>query len=116
MKVGDVVADRFQVELLTGSGAMGSVFRALDRATGAHVALKVMSGSAASADRFAREASALSELVHPAVVRYVEQGATDQGEHYLAMEWLEGEDLEGRLGRQGLTIAETVALGRRVAE
>ncbi|EYF01959.1 serine/threonine-protein kinase [Chondromyces apiculatus] len=42
----EVVADRFQVERLAGAGGMGRVYRALDRRSGAPVALKVLRGSA----------------------------------------------------------------------
>src|SRR5262249_43679468 len=41
---------------------------------------------------------------------------TPAGEPFLAIEWLEGEDLGARLRRDGLTVAETLALGARVAE
>src|SRR5688572_28006092 len=73
----------------------------LDRETDEPVALKVMLGAATRdlRDRFLREARLLSELRHPAIVRYVESGVTPAGEAWLAMEWLEGEGLDMRLGR-----------------
>jgi tetratricopeptide (TPR) repeat protein len=98
---------------------MGVVFRARDAHTGASVALKVLHAGA-DAVRFEREARVLAELDHPGIVRYVAHGASGRGDGgerpWLAMEWLEGEDLETRLARQGLTVTETVVLGRRVAE
>ena len=116
MRAGDLVDDRFAVENLAGTGAMGAVYRARDRLTGAEVALKVMRGSAAEGPRFAREAQVLAELRHPAIVQYIGHGRTTTGERYLAMEWLEGETLSERLARLGLRMRETVALGLRVAE
>ncbi|MCC6559471.1 MAG: protein kinase [Polyangiaceae bacterium] len=117
MKPGDTVADRFLIERLAGSGGMGAVYRALDRHTGEAVALKVMWGRGLEhAERFTREAQALAELRHPGIVRYIAHGATATGEPYLALEWLEGESLGERLRRRGLTIAESVTLGIRVAE
>src|SRR5690349_20196711 len=116
MRAGAVVADRFEIERVAGTGGMGTVYRARDRASGgAVVALKVVSGQQ-SADRFAREARVLAEVRHPGIVRYIDHGRTDGSELYLAMEWLEGEDLGKRLGRTGLTAAESVALTSRVAE
>src|SRR5262249_49662727 len=56
------------------------------------------------------------ELRHAGIVRYVAHGETPDGELFLAMEWLEGEDLASRLRRMPLTTDETVALGKRVAE
>ncbi|MGK3998165.1 protein kinase domain-containing protein [Sorangium sp. So ce1024] len=117
MKPGDIVADRFLIERLAGSGGMGSVYRALDRRTGETAALKVMSGRGLEhGERFAREAQVLAELRHPGIVRYIAQGATESGEPWLALEWLEGESLAERLRRRGLTVAECVVLGLRVAE
>jgi tetratricopeptide (TPR) repeat protein len=117
MQVGDVVAGRFDVEFLAGSGGMGHVWRAKDRQSGGPVAVKVVhAGSAQQAERFAREGRLLAELAHPAIVRYVSHGLTRAGEPYLAMEWLEGEDLGARLERSGLTLWDSVALVSRVAE
>jgi tetratricopeptide (TPR) repeat protein len=116
MRPGDVVADRFEIEELAGSGAMGSVFRTRDRLTGERVALKTLRDEGkAFADRFVREGRIMASLTHPAVVRYVAHGGTAAGELWLVMEWLDGEDLSRRLGRMGLTLAESAALGARVA-
>jgi len=96
---------------------MGSVYRALDHVGGSTVALKVLAHAEAGGDaRFAREAKLLSELSHPGIVRYVDHQTGAGAVRYIAMEWLEGEDLASRLGRGGLTVAETVCLGMRVAE
>ena len=116
MKTGDVVAGRFVVEELIGSGGMGDVHRVLDRTTGAHVALKSLRTRSGDAERFLREAQILAELSHPAIVRHVANGVSADGELYIAMEWLEGEDLEKRLARAPTTVAESLALVTRVAE
>ena len=89
MWIGDVVADRFVIEHPAVSGGMGSVFRALDRLTGERVAVKVIDDDAPSAgERFRLEANVLSELSHPAIVRYIAHGETDAGDAFLVMEWL----------------------------
>ncbi|HTN85840.1 MAG TPA: protein kinase, partial [Sorangium sp.] len=116
MRVGDVLGGRFTLDGLAGSGGMGEVFRARDHATGQDVAVKVMlARHAGERARFEREAWVLSELRHPAVVQFVAHGETPQGEPYLAMEWLEGEDLRARLARGMLGVDESVALAARVA-
>ncbi len=116
MHAGDVIADRFEIERLAGAGGMGRVYQAVDRAGGGRVALKVLQRCGAhEALRFAREARLLASLRHPAVVRYVAHGATREGDPYLVMDWLEGETLSARLRRQGLDVAESVALARRIA-
>lgn len=110
--------ERFQVISLAGTGGMGAVFRALDTRTGQVVALKVLLSSMKpdAETRFEREARALSELNHPAVVRYVGRGRTSQGQPYLAMEWVEGETLCSKLRSGPLSVAETIALGARIAD
>ncbi|MBK9034162.1 MAG: protein kinase [Myxococcales bacterium] len=109
--------DRFIVERKIGEGGMGVVYRARDRASGDAVALKLLAqGNDADDARFAREARILGELRHPAIVRYVAHGRTASGQPYLAMAWLDGEDLGARLRRQGLTVAEAVVVATRLAE
>ena len=117
MRSGDIIGDRFEIERLVGRGGMGEIYRARDRRTGAPAALKWLRvRSIEDRTRFEREAQTLAELHHPHIVRYVAHGATPHGEPYLAMEWLDGEDLGARLSRGHLTINETIALGLRVAE
>ena len=117
MRAGDLIADRFEVELLAGSGGVGQVYRARDRLNGSPIALKVLRlPSARDTERFAREARVLARLRHPSIVRYVAHGKTPGGEPYMAMEWLDGEDLASRLAREPLTLAESAAVVRRAAE
>ncbi len=103
--------------MLAGSGGVGQVFRAHDRLEDQLVALKVLRPpSARDVERFAREVRVLQRVQHPAIVRYVAHGRTAENDPYLAMEWLEGEDLAARLARSPLTVAESVELVRRAAE
>ena len=117
MSPGDLLADRFEIEQLAGSGGSGRVYRARDRRTGEAVAVKVLHGAEIDtyAERFAREARVLSVLSHPGIVRYVAHGTTAAGEPYLAMEWLDGESLRDRIARRELSLREAVELGRNVA-
>ena len=113
---GDVLAHRFVLERLAGSGGMGHVYRALDRDTGAAVALKVLGvTSGDEADRFRREAAVLATLSHPAIVRYVAHGTTAAGDPFLAMEWLEGHDLGVALRGGGMAAAGAVSMFARIA-
>jgi len=93
---------------------MGTVYRAVDKLDGAVVALKLLRGTQAiDIERFEREASVLAELRHPGIVRYVAHGVSGAGERYLAMEWLDGEDLAARIARQRLSVSESLRLVRR---
>jgi eukaryotic-like serine/threonine-protein kinase len=114
---GMVVANRFELESQAGEGGMGAVWRARDRATGVTIALKLLhEHDARHAERLAREARTLAELTHPGIVRYVAHGVARDGATYMAMEWLEGEDLAGRLLQGPLPIRDCIVLAHRVAD
>jgi len=116
VREGDVIAGRFALVSLAGRGGMGEVWRAEDAVDGATVALKMLTDvEAGDAARFAREARVLAQLSHSAIVRYLAHGAGDEGA-WLAMEWLEGEDLAKRLSHTPLTVAETLSIARRVSD
>lgn len=127
----ELIDGRFRVERLVARGGMGSVYFARDlRDDGAAIALKVIdssggdssasSGESSSAstngEDAGREAELLSELRHPAIVRFVSSGTLVDGRSYIAMAWVDGEDLGRHLGDRALTVADTLRLGRRIAE
>jgi len=92
------------------------VYRAVDLGSGQAVALKILTlDDPGAGERFEREARTLADLQHPHVVRYVDHGVTEEGELYLAMEWLDGESLAHRLGRGALSVEESVELASGVA-
>jgi tetratricopeptide (TPR) repeat protein len=116
---GALIAKRFAIERLVQWGGMGVVYKALDRATGQPVAVKLIQGTSHAADhaaRFAREIEILASIDHPRVARHVAHGQTGEGETFLAMEWLEGEDLRSRLARGALSPRDSLTLLKRAAE
>jgi eukaryotic-like serine/threonine-protein kinase len=114
LRAGTVVGDRFAIEALAGTGGMGQVYRAHDSQTGTQVALKILHPSHPGTEaRFAREARLLASLDHPNIVRYLAH--SEHPPFYLAMEWLEGEDLGRRLARGPFGVHDTLELGRRLA-
>jgi serine/threonine protein kinase len=102
---GAYFADRFRIESLLGTGAMGKVFRAMDVRTHVPVAVKVLHPDKARKEqvlqRFRREADILGELNHPGIVRVIDAGNAADGTDYLVMELLEGMTLRDRLRTQG---------------
>ena len=115
---GTLVANRFEIQQASGAGGMGTVFRAYDRFCGKCVALKLMHSTRASVsetERFTREAQVLATLHHPNIVSYVAHGHTSEGQQYLALEWLDGEDLARRLTRGPLSFSDTLKFLRRIA-
>jgi serine/threonine protein kinase len=104
--------EEFELREVIGAGTVGTVHRAIDKSTGAEVAVKILL-PAISRDpnitaRFAREMSILEKLNHPNVVAYCGGGVTDARLFY-AMELVEGPTLEEILRRRRkLSWQETV--------
>jgi eukaryotic-like serine/threonine-protein kinase len=101
---------KYQILDLVGEGAMGVVYRALDPVLNRVVAIKVMGDGIARndehRDRFLREAQAAGSLQHPNVITIFDFGEVE-GHLFIAMEYLEGSDLEHLLAqRTPLSIAE----------
>jgi predicted Ser/Thr protein kinase len=96
---------KFEVVRLLGKGAMGEVYLGRDPKLGREVALKVISAGSAFGEeaqaRFEREARAAAMLNHPHIVTVYEFGE-DEGVHYLAMEHIQGDELEALI-RAGQT-------------
>jgi serine/threonine protein kinase len=105
----------YVVERQASEGASGVIYRARDERTGRVIALKVVSDPALRA-RFEREASVLARLEHEAIVRYVDHGPLPgRSGMFLAMEWLDGEDLREQLLRGALGWRAARILGLRLA-
>jgi len=82
-----------------GAGGMGEVWRAWDRELGRWVALKFLrGGDPEEIARFKREAQVAGRLTHPNICAIYEAGE-DRGEHFIAMQYVEGETLKGRRER-----------------
>ncbi|MFK7985878.1 MAG: protein kinase [Sandaracinaceae bacterium] len=96
--VGHTVDDAYEIEARIGEGAMGRVYRAEDVRSGAPVALKILhkhlGGDPRIARRFHREAEAARRLSHPNSLEIRDFGQAKDGTLYIAMELLEGEDLQ----------------------
>ncbi len=92
-----------KIENRVADGAMGRVYAAR-RSDGTKVALKVLHDNVArdhvSVERFKREFETARDLDSPYVVRVYEYGETGDGSYYLAMEFLEGEELGALLRRE----------------
>jgi serine/threonine-protein kinase len=99
---------------------MGAVYEATQLRLNKRVAIKVMARELAANPealaRFRREAEVTSGMGHPHIVQVFDFGATPTGEPFLAMEFLEGEDLEHRLRRDGrLSLSSTIHIIKQVA-
>jgi len=101
------LAERYRIREFVARGGMGAIYKAHQKRPSRDVALKVMlSGAFASPSqrkRFEREAQAVAQLKHPAIVPVYEYGEVG-GQPYFTMEYVEGLDLAtycsvNRLGR-----------------
>ncbi|MCS6901012.1 MAG: serine/threonine-protein kinase [Myxococcales bacterium] len=98
------------------AGGSSRLYRAEDRRTGQQVACKLSSEcSPAAQARFAREATLLSSLDHPGIVRLLDQGM-HQGSPFLVLEWLEGISLATALESGPFPIPEAIRVVRLAAE
>jgi serine/threonine protein kinase len=95
--VGRVIAEKYRLEAVAGTGATGSVYRAMHLTLGKPLAVKVLAkhlmANPTAQARFRREALAASKLDHPNSVHVVDFGTEPDGVTYLAMELLEGREL-----------------------
>ncbi|HEX4519793.1 MAG TPA: protein kinase [Gaiellaceae bacterium] len=101
---GDVVADRYELNEVVGSGGMSSVYRAHDRVLERTVALKVLHERLVAqkdiVDRFSREAKLVAGLSHHNIVAVIDRGEY-AGSPFIVLEYIPGENLKQLLGRQG---------------
>ncbi len=115
-KLGDYV-----VVAQIADGAMGRVYEGRHAQTKQRVAIKVLHPDVAkdgvAVERFKREADTARELAHPHVVKVLDFGQTDDGSHFMTMEYLQGEELGGRIRREGaLPPARVVRILAQLAE
>lgn len=103
---------RFQVEALLGRGGMGEVYKAFDPTLQRTVAVKTVRPDIDRPeylDRLMREAQACARLSHPNIVTVYEAGQID-GIVYIAMEYLQGENLSQVLERKGLSFEAKIRI------
>ena len=109
----------YRITGLLGAGGMGAVYRAEDTRLGRTVAIKLIrSGAAISAatrQRFEREARAVAALNHPHICAVYDVGS-EGGADYLVMEYVEGETLAARLKKGPLELAAALKITCQVAD
>jgi len=112
----------YQILREAGRGGMSVVYEAVDNRIGRRVALKVlsmqMSAASESQDarvaRFKRESRAIARLSHPNIVTIYDIGEED-GQHFIVMEYLEGETLRERTQASPIAPPEAAVILRQVA-
>jgi serine/threonine-protein kinase len=114
--IGTMIAGKYRIHRLLGTGGMGAVYAGEHLEIGKRVAIKVINESHANspevAARFRREARAASAVESASIVHVFDVGHDPVAGLYMVMEYLDGEDLASRLGRETKISAEdVVAIG-----
>jgi serine/threonine-protein kinase len=102
--LGELIANRYEVLDVVGTGGMSSVYRALDTLLEREVAIKVLhphyGDDPEYVERFRREARAVAQLSHPHIVTVIDRGE-DDGNQYIVFELIDGESLKEHVDRTG---------------
>ena len=117
--VGELIAGRYELEELVGSGGMSSVYRAHDKLLERTVALKILheqfTRDDAYVERFRREARAVAQLAHPNIVTVIDRGEQD-GRQFIVFEYVDGMNLKELLDQEGpFEPREAIELALQVA-
>ncbi|WP_420645049.1 protein kinase domain-containing protein [Candidatus Leptofilum sp.] len=117
--------DQFQIQKHIARGGMADVYLGYDIDLERPVALKIMLPMLAIDDqfvaRFRREAQTAAQLEHPNIVRVYAIGAAPTGQPYIAMQFVDGGDLqqviqESKAKKQPLTAVQTLTTLRPMAD
>ena len=115
---GTKVTDRYRIVSLVGRGGMGEVYRADDLQIGEPVALKFpswnFSADEEQAKRFYAEVRSARQVVHPSVCQVYDVGEFE-GETFISMEYIDGEDLKSLINRIGrLSHEKAIEIGSQI--
>jgi hypothetical protein len=117
--IGQLLAGRYELQDIAGSGGMSSVYKARDTVLERMVAIKILhdhfSNDPEYVERFRREARALAQLNHPNIVTVIDRGEFE-GRQFIVFEHVDGETLKELVDREGqLPVDEALALVHQVA-
>ncbi|MEA2298908.1 MAG: eukaryotic-like serine/threonine-protein kinase [Solirubrobacteraceae bacterium] len=109
-------AGRYRLERRLGSGGMSTVQLAFDTRLERYVAVKLLAEHLAEdptfVSRFQREAMAAARLIHPNIVQVFDSGLDQRsGQHYIVMEYIEGQSCAEILREHGwLGVEDTMGI------
>ena len=111
---------RYEILCPLGAGGMGQIYLARDAQLGRNIALKLIPQEFATDQRrvvrFEQEARAASALNHPNVCVIHEIGITDEGRHFIAMEYIQGATLRDHLAHGPLKLSEALQIAIQVGQ
>src|SRR5215210_804886 len=102
---GRMLADRYRLLEKIGEGGAAEVFRAVDKRLDRTVAIKLLrpqfTSVQQSRQRFAVEAKAAAALSHPNIVDVYDFGEGPDGAMFIAMQYIQGDNLKDVLRARG---------------
>lgn len=118
--LGDLNWNDFLLKQQIGVGATGKVYRALQRSTGRHVAVKFLKKAWSAHEptvlRFLEEAKTVARLNHPGIVAVHNVGRTPFGGYFLIMDLIEGPDLQRIASTRKISWQDSARWGADAAE
>lgn len=110
----------YRIDRKIGAGGMGNVYHGVHEGTGQEAAIKVLPASMAREDgfvqRFSREIDALRQLSNRHIVQLFQDGTTDDGTFYYAMEYVDGPTLTTEItDRKRLPWKEVIELSLQIS-
>ncbi|MDD3243130.1 MAG: Stk1 family PASTA domain-containing Ser/Thr kinase, partial [Eubacteriales bacterium] len=116
--IGKIIAGKYRVLDLKGTGGMAQVFRAQDMENGRIVAIKVLKPEHMQDEeivhRFMMETQIASTYSHRNIVKTYETGC-EAGMHYIVMEFIDGDTLQEYIHAKGrLDVEETLRIGQQI--
>ena len=119
-RIGALVADKYRLERVLGSGGMGTVYEATHTFTDRRVAVKLLHPAfidveSVTMKRFLLEAKAAAAIQHPSVVEVLDAGMADAAP-YVVFELLQGETLASALAEGHLNQGDLLELASQVLE
>src|SRR6266700_8110269 len=110
---------RYEIRSQLGEGGMGQVYLARDTQLDRSIALKILTAEVARDQqrlhRFLQEARAASALSHANAAHIYEIGEAE-GMHFIAMEYVEGEGLDRRIGGRPLAVSQILEIAIQIAD
>ncbi|MBN2192170.1 MAG: protein kinase [Polyangiaceae bacterium] len=118
-RIGTVLADRYRIDSLLGSGGMGHVYAAEHVLMRKRVAVKVLHRELTVVPevvaRFEREAMAAANIDHPNVAGATDFGKLTDGSVFMVMEYVEGRNLRDEIAAGPMPVERATAIARQIA-
>lgn len=109
---GIVLAGRFMIEAVLGSGGMSTVYKGKDLSIGRTVAIKMLHQQTLTEDkeiqRFLLEAKTASAISHPNIITIFDFGITSSGQPYIVMDYIDGISLDQLIKEKKLNLKRTL--------